>query len=118
MAALVLTTRAATPVTATVNTLSASDTLAYDSSKSQEIEFRNETASPVVVAIDGSGSSAAFPVPGTGGTTVDLTAGKQITVPGSIGATVRVPLNPLANYLTGNVVVSGGVGLTAIVYTD
>lgn len=118
MAALTLTTRAAAPVNANVNTLTASDTLAYDPKKNQVIEFRNTTASPIDVALDGADASAAYPVPGTGGTTVDLTAGKQVTVPGVIGATTLVPLNSLSNYLQGAVTVTGGVGLTAIVYSD
>lgn len=118
MAALVKTTRAAAPHAVTVNTLSASDTLTYDPTKNQEMELRNTTASPVTVTIDGSGASAALEVPGTGGTTLDLSAGKDIIVPGVIGATVRVPLNSLSKYLVGNVVVTGGVGVTATILTD
>ncbi len=118
MAALVLTARAAAPHAATVNTLSASDTLEYNPKKNQVLELRNTTASPVDVIIDGSGASAAAPVPGTGGTTVNLSAGKTITVPGVIGATMIVPLDALSSYLQGNIVVTGGVGVTAIVLTD
>ncbi|MES2349973.1 MAG: hypothetical protein V4641_20605 [Pseudomonadota bacterium] len=118
MAALTITTRTAAPFNASVNTLGASDTLAYDPKKNQTIEFRNTTASPVVVALDGADASAAFPVPGTGGTTVDLSAGKQVTVPGVIGATTVVPLNTLSNYLQGAVTVTNGTGLTAIVLSD
>lgn len=118
MAALTLTQRLAAIYNATVNALSASDTLAYDSSKSQMLELRNTTASPVVVTIDGSAAPAALAVPGTGGTTLDLTAGKAVTVPGVIGATTMVPLNSLSNYLQGTITLTGGVGVTAIVYTD
>ena len=118
MATLNNTTRQANAYTANVNTLSASDTLVYTPRKNQMLELRNTTASPVPVTIDGSTASAAFPVPGAGSTTVDLSAGKTINVPAGIGATVMVPLDNMQNYLQGTILVTGGVGVTAIVYTD
>ncbi len=118
MAVIVLTPRTAAPITVTVNTLTASDTLAYVPNQNFVLELRNTTASPVVVAIKGANASAAFPIQGTGGTTVDLTGGKSITVPGVIGATVAVSLDALPSYLLGAVTVTNGTGLTASVLTN
>ena len=118
MAVITINTRTSAPVTLTVSTLTASDTLAYVPNASQVIEFRNTTASPVVVAIKGAGASAAYPIPGTAGTTVDLTGGKSITVPGVIGATVAMALDALPSYLIGAVTVTNGTGLTATVLSN
>lgn len=118
MTTLTNTKRQANQYNATVNTLTAADVLVYTPRKNMQMELRNTTASPVVVTLDGSTASNAFPVPGAGNTTVDLSAGKTITVPGVIGATVMVPLDTMSNYLQGTVAVTGGVGVTAIVYTD
>lgn len=118
MAAITITKRSANPHSVTVTTLSASDTLAYEARKNMELLLENTTASPVTATIDGSAASAAFPIPGTGGMTVDLSSGKAIQVPGVVGATVRVPLDSLSNFLQGNIVVTGGVGLTARVLSD
>jgi len=118
MAAITITKRAAAPFQVTVTTLTAADTLAYVPKKNQVLELRNTTASPVVVTLDGDAASATFPIPGTGGTTTNLSGGKDITVPGVIGATMVVPLDSLTNYLQGAVAVTGGVGVTATVLSD
>ncbi len=118
MAVIAITQRAQAPVSLTVNTLTASDTLAYVANANQVIEFRNTTASPVVVAIKGAGASATFPISGTAGTTVDLTGGKSITVPGVIGATVAMSLDALPSYLIGAVTVTNGTGLVATVLSN
>lgn len=118
MAVIAITTRTQSPVSLTVNTLSASDTLAYVADSNQVIEFRNTTASPVIVAIKGASATAAYPIPNTGGTTVDLTGGKSVTVPGVIGSTVAVNLDTLKNYLVGSVTVTNGTGLTATVLSN
>lgn len=118
MAAIATTTRTAAPFQATVTTLGASDTLAYTARQNMVLELRNTTGSPVVVTVDGSGSSAAVPVSGSGGLTVDLTAGKAITVPGVIGATMVVPLDNMSAYLSGTVAVTGGTGVTATLLSD
>lgn len=118
MAAIAITKRQSNPHAVTVTTLSASDTLAYEPRKNMELLLQNTTASPVNVVVGGADASNAFPVPGTGGLTVDLSVGKTIVVPGVIGATVRVPLDSLANYLQGLVAVTGGVGVTARVLSD
>lgn len=118
MAVIAITTRTVAPVNPTVSTLTASDTLAYTANLNQVIEFRNTTASPVTVNIKGAGASATFPISGTGGTTVDLTGGKAVTVPGIIGAVTVVTLDTLPSYLIGAVTVLGGTGLTATVLSN
>lgn len=118
MAVIAINTRSQAPVNLTVSTLTASDTLAYVPNSNQVIEFRNTTASPVIVAIKGASAPAAYPIPDTAGTTVDLSAGKSITVPGVIGATVAVSLDNLKTYLVGAVTVTNGTGLTATVLSN
>lgn len=118
MAALTVNTRNNNaPQNVTPNTLSASDTLAYAEGKQMEIELRNTTASPVVVTIRGS-TATTVPVAGSGGATFDVSGGKEITVPGVIGATTRVPLDSLKSYLKGNITVEDGVGVAAIVWSN
>lgn len=116
MALLTKTTRSGTEYNAVLNTLTAADTLTYTARKNQVLQLRNTTGSPVVVTIDGSTASAAFPVPGAGNTTVDLSAGKAITV--GANATRMVPLDSMVNYLQGTIAVTGGVGVEAIHLTD
>jgi len=117
MAALTVTTRTANAQNAVVNNLSASDTLAYVAGKNMELELRNTTAAPVVVTVRGS-TATTVPVTGTGGATFDVSGGKEITVPGVIGATVRVPLDSLASYMKGNITVEDGVGVAAVVWAN
>lgn len=95
------------PVTIARTVLSASDTLVYV--QGSTLELFNTTASPVVVTIDGSGSTTISPV-GYGGT-IDVSAGKAITVPAS--STVYVNLDSISAFLAGTVAVTGGVGVTA-----
>lgn len=118
MAVIAITPRTEAPVNLVRTTLTASDTLAYVKGAAQVVEFTNTTASPVVVAIKGAGASAAFPIPGTAGTTVDLTGGKSITVPGVIGATTAINLDALPSYMLGAVTVTNGTGLTATVLSN
>jgi hypothetical protein len=95
------------PITVTRTVLSASDTLVY--TPGAVLELFNTTASPVVVTIDGSGATTISPT-GYGGT-VDISAGKAITVGAS--STVYVQLDSIAAFLAGTVAVTGGVGVTA-----
>lgn len=98
------------PVTITRTVLSASDTLVWNGDGTRQIlDLFNTTASPVVVTIDGSGSTTISP-PGYGGT-IDVSAGKAITVPAS--STVYVELGKISAFLQGTVAVTGGVGVTA-----
>lgn len=118
MAALTITTRSSAGAqNATVNTLTASDTLAYTKGKSMELSLRNTTASPVPVTIVGSAATS-VPVAATGGGTFDVSGGKVINVPAGIGATVRVPLESIDSYLKGNITVEDGVGVTAVIWSN
>lgn len=116
MATLNKTTRSGNAFNAVLNTLTASDVLEYTARKNQQLILRNTTGSLVNVTIDGSTASAAFPVPGAGGTTVDLSTGKVIAVPAN--GTRFVPLDSMVNYLQGAIAVTGGVGVEAIHLTD
>ena len=91
-------------------TLTASDTLTYKPLGNQKLFLYNPTASPVVVTIDGNGGTT-LPVSGIGGT-IDVSAGKAITVPANDG--VYVVLKVIDAYLQGaTVAVTGGTGLKA-----
>lgn len=102
---------AAAAVNATRTSLTASDTLTFVKGAGQLLVLFNTTGSPVVVTLDGSVNS--FPIPaslGLGGS-VDVSAGKTVTVPAS-GTTI-VPLDKYAAYLQGTVAITGGTGVTA-----
>ena len=91
-------------------TLTAADTLTYKPLGNQKLFLYNPTASPVVVTIDGNGGTT-LPVSGIGGT-IDVSAGKAITVPANDG--VYVVLRVIDAYLQGTTVaVAGGTGLKA-----
>lgn len=105
-------TAGATTIARTV--LTASDTLVWNGDGTRQIlELYNTTASPVIVTIDGSLSTNITP-DGYGGT-IDVSAGKAITVPAS--STVSVELGKISAFLQGTVAVTGGVGVTAHLYT-
>jgi hypothetical protein len=111
MATLVATTLTGSngPVTATRNVLSASDVLPVSSGI---LELYNTTGSPVVVTIDGSTATTIAPA-GFGGT-VDISAGKAITVPAT--GTVILNLATISAFLSGTIAVTGGTGVTAHLY--
>ena len=117
MAAITKNVRSRNPQSATPLALSASDTLVYEANKRQELIFRNTTAAPIAVVIDGAGATN-VPVRGTGGQTFDVSSGRSITVPGVIGAETRVELDSLTSYLVGNILVTGGVGLEVTFWSD
>lgn len=105
-------TTGATTIARTV--LTASDTLVWNGDGSRQIlELYNTTAGLVTVTIDGSASTTIAPA-GFGGT-VDVSAGKAIAVPAS--TTVAVELGKISAFLQGTVAVTGGVGVTAHLYT-
>jgi hypothetical protein len=119
MAALTPTSRAAgVVVTATRNTASASDTFTYVPNTNQVIELHNNTAGSLTAVIKGSAPSAAFPIPGAGATTVDLSAGLSVVVAAS--QTKFVALDAIAAYLagTGVVTVTGAATLTVVVLNN
>lgn len=98
-------------VNPTKTTLTASDTLTYNTAKRQILLLQNTTASPVVVTIDGNAGTT-IAVPGYG--TIDVSAGKQITVPANGQAAVQ--LSAISVYLQGTIAVTGGVGVTAMLF--
>lgn len=100
------------PLAITRTALGATDTLTYISGRGQILVLDNPTVSPVVVTIDGSGSTTISPT-GLGGT-VDVSAGLAITV--AAGATKSVNLDTIAAYLAGTVAVTGGTGVIATLY--
>jgi hypothetical protein len=117
MAALTPTVRGAL-VTANRNTLSASDTFVYTQNLSQCLELHNNTAGPLTAVIKGSAPSAAYPIQGAGGTTVDLSAGLSVVV--AANASKLVNLDAHAAYLAGNgtVTVTGAATAIAILLTN
>ena len=117
MATLTSTQRGAV-VSANRNTLTASDTFTYVANTSQCLELHNNTAGSITAVIKGSAPSAAYPVAGAGGTTVDLSAGLSVVVPAN--ASKLVNLDSQAAYLAGNgtVTVTGATGMTAILLTN
>lgn len=97
--------------TLTETTLTASDTLAYDSTKAGSILLlRNPTAGALSPTITGSTASAAIPVSGYGN--VSAAAGLAV---GSIaaGAARVIPLDTIQKYLQGTITITGGTGLVA-----
>lgn len=101
------------PVTLTRTVLSASDTLTYNQGTRQQLVLFNTTASPVTVTITGSTATTITP-PGYGGT-VSVASGKAVLVPAT--STVLVDLDDIYAYLQGNITLTGGVGVTAHLYT-
>lgn len=93
--------------------LSASDTLTYAANTGQVLEVSNNTAGSLTVVIKGTAPSATYPVPNSGGTIVDLSAGKSIVV--GVNKTFRISLDAISAYLagTGSVTVTGGTAAIA-----
>lgn len=116
MAAITQTTvtDAGVPTNVTRLTMSASDTLTYSQGAGQVLVLYNTTASPVTVAMSGNAMPSTLSVAGIGGT-MSLAGGKSVTVPAS-GATV-VDLDDIYQYLQGgNVTITNGTGLVAMLY--
>lgn len=116
MAAIAITTNTPGPTTLARTTLSASDTLAFVPKAGMYLTLANNTAGALTATLVGSTAPAAYVVPGTGGTTLNLAAGKAILV--GANSTVEVALDELELYLQGNITVTGGTGLIATVLTD
>lgn len=94
------------PVTATVNTASASDTFTYVAGTNQMIELDNTTAGSLTVVIVGSAPNAAYPVPKTH-TTVNLSTGLSVII--AAGVKKVINCDKISAFLdgTGVVTVSG-----------
>lgn len=111
MAVIAQTARAGI-VDLTRTVLTAADTLTYVPNSSQYLEIANNTAGSLTVVIKGSAPSAAFPVPNSGNTTVDLSAGKSVVI--AANKTFGISLDSIAAYLTGNGTVNVNGGTAAI----
>lgn len=100
-------------------TLTTSDTFTYVPNTNQVLALHNNTAGSITATIKGSAPSAAFPVPGAGNTTVDLSAGKAVVV--GVSQTFYLALDSIANYLAGNgtvTVTSTAGGITATLLSN
>ena len=96
---------------ATETVLTASDTLAFDSTKAGSILLlRNPTGGALSPTITGSLASASIPVSGFGN--VSAAAGLAVGSIPAGGARV-IPLDSIAKYLQGTVTITGGTGLVA-----
>lgn len=111
MAAIASVTAGNGAFTATETALSADDTITYDSRHKQLLQLRNTTASPVVVTLDGS-TGTTVAVSGLGD--VSVASGLAITVPAN--GVKSVVLSTVSAYCQGVVHLTGGVGVSAIVY--
>lgn len=94
--------------------LGASDTLNWQSGANQTLVLFNTTASPVVVTLVGTAPTTLSPQ-GYGGD-ISTSAGKAITVPAN-GAKM-LNLDDISAFLTGTGVVTmtGGTGVTAMLF--
>lgn len=116
MAVITQTNNVKSAVTATAVTrtaLSASDTLTFVRGSGQVLFLWNTTGSPVNVTITGSTATTISP-PGFGGT-VDVSAGKVVTV--GANASVYLDLDDIYEFLKGTITVTGGTGVTAHLFT-
>lgn len=100
------------PFAPTVTTLTASDTLTYKPQTKQVLLLTNTTGTAVTVTIDGAGGTVISPS-GYGGT-ISVASGKEIVV-GANGSQA-VKLSDISAFLQGVVAVTGGVGVTAILF--
>lgn len=95
---------------ATEQTLTASDTLAYDAGvPGSVLILRNPTGGALSPVITGSLANPAIAVPKYG--TVSAAAYAVGSIPA--GAARVIPLDSIAEYLAGVVTITGGVGLIA-----
>lgn len=97
-------------VTATVNTLTSSDTFNFSNSPQQRMVLRNATGGSLTVNLDGANATT-FEIDGFG--TVDPTSGLDIVV--ANGATAAITLVSRNRYLGGEVTVTGGTGIECII---
>lgn len=100
------------------NTATASDTFTYVPNTAQVLEIHNNTAGSLTVTVKGSAPSAAYPVNGVAGQTVNLSAGLSLTI--AANSTYHVVLDSIAPYLAGNgtVTVAGATGSIVTLLTN
>ncbi len=93
---------------AAITTLSADDTITFNSRKKQLLVLRNTTGGSLTCTIDGS-TGTTVSVSGVG--SVDVSAGKAIVV--AAGTSVAVVLGTISAYCSGVVHLTGAATLTA-----
>lgn len=94
--------------TAALTTLSASDTITFDTRKKQLLVLRNPTGGSLTLTIDGDGgTTVTYP----GLPAVSVSAGYSIAVPA--GESRAVVLSTISAYCQGAVTLSGAAGLVA-----
>lgn len=96
------------PFAAAITTLSADDTITFNSRKKQLLVLRNTTGGSLTCTIDGS-TGTTVNVAGLG--SVDVSAGLAIVV--AAGASVAVVLGTISAYCSGVVHLTGAATLTA-----
>ncbi len=96
---------------ATPATLSASDTITFDSGKKQLAVFRNGTGGSLTAKIDGA-DGATVTVPGLG--TVSVASGYDIVL--AAGESKAVVLSTISAYCQGVVTISGASGASLQVF--
>jgi hypothetical protein len=93
---------------AAITTLSADDTITFNSGKKQLLVLRNTTGGSLTATIDGAGGTTVA-VPGIG--QVSVAAGLAIAVPA--GESRAVVLSTIRHYCQGVVHITGAATLTA-----
>lgn len=87
-------------------TLTASDTITFNSTKVQILLVTNTTAGALSLKIDGDGGTT-INVAGVGA--IDVTAGKTISIPATTGSKL-ITLSTISAYCQGVVTLSGAAG--------
>ena len=88
-------------------TLTASDTITFNSTKVQILLVTNTTAGALSLKIDGDAGQANFPVSGIGA--IDVSVGKTISIPATTGSKM-ITLSTISAYCQGVVTLSGAAG--------
>lgn len=102
--------RSAEAVTPTVVTLTGTDDFVYTKGRRAILVLDNVTAGALAPVIDGDGGTT-VPVSGVGSVSV---SGGYAVPSIAAGAKAIIPLDAKAEYLTGTIAVSGGVGIKAM----
>ena len=108
MAAITATAVANGSFTVTESTLTADDTIPFNTGKKQLLVLRNDTGGALTATIDGAAGTSVT-VPGLG--SVSVAAGYAIAVPAAERR--AVVLSSISAYCQGVVHVTGGTGLKA-----
>ena len=100
--------------TVTKTTMTASDTFTYIQNAGQLLVLRNTTAGALTVTI--TGSTAQSQTSPDGGTTNYAAGYSTGSIPATTGE-VAIPLDSIKGYLQGTLTLTGGTGITAVLYS-